>query len=208
MKLNKIEMITGKLICVTGLHIGGGETGMHSGGTDNPVIKTNQQGKMLPYIPGSSLKGKIRSLLELYKGEDDQEIKLLFGSKLPKEPSFTRLFFWDCFLSEEWQKQLEEQDIPATEVKMENSINRITGKATDPRMTERVISGSTFHFKLTFKKYESDQVRLETVLKGLKLLEYDSLGGSGSRGYGKVRFEDLKLDGQSIEEQYKQLSLF
>jgi CRISPR-associated protein Csm3 len=66
LKLNKISVIQGTIELKTGLHIGGGDTEMHIGGTDNPVVKhphTNE-----PYIPGSSLKGKIRSLLELKYG--------------------------------------------------------------------------------------------------------------------------------------------
>ena len=57
---------SGQIELVSGLHIGSGNAEMHIGGTDNPVIKnpvTNQ-----PYIPGSSLKGKMRSLLEWRAG--------------------------------------------------------------------------------------------------------------------------------------------
>ncbi|MDY0152384.1 MAG: type III-A CRISPR-associated RAMP protein Csm3 [Candidatus Cloacimonas sp.] len=62
----KLNVISGKLLLMTGLHIGGADAGVKIGGIDNPVIK-NPITK-LPYIPGSSLKGKIRFLLEHYYG--------------------------------------------------------------------------------------------------------------------------------------------
>jgi CRISPR-associated protein Csm3 len=55
-------IITGKIQCLTGLHIGGTEEGYEIGGMDNPVIKDKITG--YPYIPGSSLKGKMRSMME------------------------------------------------------------------------------------------------------------------------------------------------
>jgi len=62
MKLTKISQIQGQIELVSGLHIGSGNTEMHIGGTDNPVIKNPVNNQ--PYIPGSSLKGKMRSLME------------------------------------------------------------------------------------------------------------------------------------------------
>jgi CRISPR-associated protein Csm3 len=54
-------LIEGELICETGLHIGAGKGTLEIGGADNPVVK-DAFGK--PYIPGSSLRGRLRSLLE------------------------------------------------------------------------------------------------------------------------------------------------
>ncbi len=67
MKLNNIVEIKATLVLKTGLHIGSGDSEMHIGGIDNAVIKNPITQK--PYIPGSSLKGKIRSLLEWRSGE-------------------------------------------------------------------------------------------------------------------------------------------
>ena len=66
MKLTKILTIRANLRCLSGLHIGGGDTEMHIGGIDNAVVRNPLTGR--PYIPGSSLKGKIRSLLEWRTG--------------------------------------------------------------------------------------------------------------------------------------------
>lgn len=195
----KMQMITGKIKVVTGLHIGSGNTEMHIGGTDNPVIKnavTNE-----PYIPGSSLKGKMRSLLRLYTGGNDngEKVVKLFGSSGDqKDVKPSCLSFWDCFLTEEWKKAIDKKQMLYTEVKMENSIDRMSGTATNPRNTERVLPASEFDFKLTVKQYDDEDV-LPLVLGTMKLLEMDALGGSGSRGYGRVRFVDLKLDGKDIQ---------
>src|ERR1700680_1301631 len=58
-------ILEGELHCETGLHIGAGKGSLEIGGSDNPVVK-DALGR--PYIPGSSLRGKIRSLLEQFSG--------------------------------------------------------------------------------------------------------------------------------------------
>lgn len=213
MKLNKIRLIEGKLVCLTGLHIGAGDSGMHIGGTDNPVVKKVSTVSE-PYIPGSSLKGKIRSLLELYKGSEyDKDLAILFGKKATDNQNkdiqimTSRLSFWDCFLSTEWKKLIQENDLPYTEIKMENIIDRSSGTAQHPRNTERVISGSEFDFKLSLKDFGDSEYET-LILTGLKLLEHDSLGGSGSRGYGKVKFKDLTIDGENIQDKFDSIKLF
>ena len=195
----QIKEITGKIKVVTGLHIGSGNTEMHIGGTDNPVIKNAATNE--PYIPGSSLKGKMRSLLRLYTGGDDKGEKVvkLFGSSGDqKDVKPACLSFWDCFLTKEWKEEIDKKQMLYTEVKMENMINRVSGTAEHPRNTERVLPGSEFDFKLTVKQYDDENV-LPMVLGTMKLLEMDALGGSGSRGYGRVKFENLKIDGKDIQ---------
>lgn len=226
MKLTNIIEITAKLVLKTGLHIGAGDSEMHIGGVDNTVIKNPIT--QSPYIPGSSLKGKIRSLLEWRSGEvkteplklkdvdtaNDKEavknILRLFGvtgdskndETLLRELGVSRLAFWDCHLNSEWEEKIKNDNLSLTEAKSENTINRITATADNPRQTERVPAGAEFDFKLTVRQFEGDSDELiELVLKGLRLLELDSLGGSGSRGYGKVEFQGLKVNGED-----KQLS--
>lgn len=85
---------------------------------------------------------------------------------------------------------------------MENTIDRITSVTTGGgvRQTERVPAGAEFDFKLTMRQFEGDsEALLDLLLKGLRLLELDSLGGSGSRGYGKVKFENLTVAGKPVE---------
>src|SRR3989338_11494456 len=62
MKFIRYKTITGIMQCVSGLRIGGSKDTIEIGGMDNPIIR-NPLDKF-PYIPGSSIKGKMRSLLE------------------------------------------------------------------------------------------------------------------------------------------------
>ncbi len=231
MKLINIKQITGKIILETGLHIGAGDIEMHIGGTDNPVVKhpfTHE-----PYIPGSSIKGKVRSLLELKSGlvlasngkplsveaisqaqSGNKELGLkivkLFGtsgadSKAKEKLGPTRVSFADCFLTEEYREKAQKGEIVLTEVKAENFINRITGTAEHPRFTERVPAGIEFKFCVTLKEFEGDEGLEELLLQGLKLLEYDTLGGNGSRGYGRIRFE---FDDDEIKAKFAEINPF
>ena len=234
MQLKNIQIITADLILESGLHIGAGDSEIHIGGIDNSVVKHPISGE--PYIPGSSLKGKIRSLLEWESGavqEDplgkkeyeqstgEQQTKVkrilqLFGVSgdtqdegFQKHIGHTRLAFWDCPLDETYAQEQRDNDRLYTEAKSENRINRISGTAEHPRQTERVPAGAKFRFRLTLKQYDGDDdALLHTLLTGLKLLEWDSLGGSGSRGYGKVRFDNLELDGKNISDEFAQLKPF
>ena len=224
MQLTKIIIIKAELGLLTGLHIGTGDGMMHIGGVDSPVIRhpVTQE----PYIPGSSLKGKIRSLLEWRSGAVQENaldwqsrsksgvmpILQLFGiggsdkleAKKAEELGPTRLSFWDCPLDADWVKAAREDNLPLTEVKSENSINRITGVAQHPRQTERVPADAKFAFRLSCKclNEEDEQSLTPFVLAGLKLLEMDSLGGSGSRGYGKVKFEHLTIDDEDVSARF------
>lgn len=222
MKLTNIIEINAKLVLKTGLHIGAGDSEMHIGGIDNSVIK--HPITQSPYIPGSSLKGKIRTLLEWRSGavknapltlneangqnaEAVKNILRLFGisgdtkndKSAVEEIGVSRLAFWDCALNPEWENAIREDNQLLTEAKSENTIDRITATAGNPRQTERVPAG----VKLTLRQFEGDSPELlDLILKGLRLLELDSLGGSGSRGYGKVEFQQLTVGGkaQSLPE--------
>ena len=234
MQLTNIHILEATLILETGLHIGGGDSEIHIGGIDNEVIKHPVSGE--PYIPGSSLKGKIRSLLEwksgavqeapLGKKEYDnaqneqqaaaiKQILQLFGisgdtadESFQKEIGHTRVSFWDCPLNRDYAERLRSDNLPLTEAKSENRINRIAGTA-DPRQTERVPAGAQFDFKLTVKQFDGDEeALLDTLLQGLKLLEWDSLGGSGSRGYGKVAFTAITRNGKDISSCFAAIQPF
>lgn len=235
MQLNDIKQIKGRIILQSGLHIGAGDLEMHIGGTDNSVVKHPHT--LEPYIPGSSLKGKVRALLEMRSGliglfgnegkplsanvldkqgiSDDQRrqaeaILKLFGSsgadgEAAAKLGPTRLSFADCSLAQASKDELREQNLPATEVKSENTINRINGTAEHPRFTERVPSGLAFDFAISLKVYDQDAGLENFLLEGLKMLEYDALGGSGSRGYGRVRFE---FADDALQQRFNDVTLF
>lgn len=219
--INKIE-ITADLEVLTGMHIGGTNEFAAIGAIDSPVVRDVIT--RLPLIPGSTLKGKMRTLLSRQysdkympvKVENDPEIvKRLFGDSKTKNYRISRLQFSDsilCNMDEIRSKGLSR----ATEVKFENTINRITAEA-NPRQIERVISGSKFKISIIYNVTTEDYAEIEEDFKaignGFKLLEYDYIGGSGTRGYGKVRFEDInvtdlfgKLDNSLIEKCTKALT--
>jgi CRISPR-associated protein Csm3 len=221
MKLLRYKELKGKIKLLSGLHIGGNKDTIEIGGMDNPVIKNPITG--LPYIPGSSIKGKMRFLLEWKLGKvttsrephgcspdnGDCPICRIFGNTdKDKKYGPTRLIVSDCELSEECLIKHREGNLIYLEDKVENRINRLTGAAIDPRHIERVPAGLVFDFGLTYKIFEidaaditnnKDETNWQEVLNALYYLQEDALGGSGSRGYGKIEFDDLKLDGMDVE---------
>lgn len=194
--------ITGDLEVKTGMHIGGNSAFAAIGAVDSSVIKDVRTN--LPMIPGSSLKGKMRSLLakefnERVVSPDDDDIRLtrLFGSaKSGKEKKVkpSRIQISDMIMVND--QELREKGLQSmTEVKFENSINRATAVAT-PRQIERVVRGSIFELDIIYEVENIEELLedMETIGEGMKLLQYDYLGGSGSRGYGKVGFSRLYAD--------------
>lgn len=241
-------IITADIRCITGLHIGGTDEGFEIGGVDNTVIKDPLTG--IPYIPGSSLKGKMRSLLEWAdksshnekscvefqieklsnENKSQQVIKeatkrstfsvkpcdcgecdvcIIFGSSAASSSNNgpTRLIVRDAFpkgfLNDDcgrnfdseqlgrWQKVLGEHIY--TELKTENTIDRLTSQA-NPRTIERVPADSVFTVEMIFDIYtDEDRKRLKKVFQAMALLEDNYLGGGGSRGSGKIKFENIKI---------------
>lgn len=209
-------IITADLNLKTALHIGGSDEGFDIGGIDNPVIKDKVTG--LPYIPGSSLKGKIRSLVEWahdkvniepnqktkeFEGKlctnPTEPIGIVFG--IPAEnhknnvPGPTRLTVRDSLPDDQqikrWQDAMGKNIY--TEAKTENAIDRLTS-AANPRSMERVPSGSVFKAEFVYDVYkEQDVQHLRLLFEGMRLLEDSYLGGGGTRGSGKVEFTNIKI---------------
>ena len=228
MQLKDYLTLHGTLRCVTGLRIGGAAEMIEIGGLDNPIIKHPLTG--LPYVPGSSLKGKMRSLLELRLDKIDPRPEVdgrrnrdygevhrpggygcegeacpicrIFGSNAGEgKVGPARLIVRDAYLTKEWEDKTQErlrEGEPITEIKYENTINRITAMA-NPRQMERVPAEVEFAFEIGYRVFDTgdggatDQRLFQHVIEGLQLVSADTLGGSGSRGYGKVAFESLTL---------------
>lgn len=194
--------IKGKVIVKTGLHIGGGAAFAAIGAVDSTVVRDTLSN--LPMIPGSSFKGKMRILLAkkfntniaARADDDDDRITRLFGSAKTNQVHNSRILVSDMFLSNQ-DKLRSKGLLIMTEVKFENTINRATAVAT-PRQIERVIRGSEFNLDIVYEQNKDKENELledlETLVLGFKLLTYDYLGGSGSRGYGKIAFSDLKIE--------------
>lgn len=211
-------IITGKIKLITGLHIGTSGDFSSIGAVDNIVIRDTVTNK--PMIPGSSLKGKMRYLLSRTKysetslqiediKKEDIRIKRLFGSSEPIISS--RLQFQDMLLSDESIERFKnvDFDLPHTEIKYENTINRGTGVA-NPRQQERVPAGSEFSLKLVYNIENLEELKedMENLSLMMEVLEDDYLGGHGTRGYGRIKFQNLKIEIKTYtEENKKDLSL-
>ena len=202
--LIKMEL-TGTIEVITGMHIGGSSAFAAIGAVDSPIVR--DAATNLPMIPGSSLKGKMRTLLaKLYNTDivdkpdkDDEKLLRLFGSAEKGNVRASRVLISDMVLSN--AEDLRKKGIQnLTEVKFENSINRMTAVA-NPRQIERSIRGSEYDLNIMYEYYKTDDVDTDEIVEdirilaeGMKLLQYDYLGGSGSRGYGKIKFKDLSIE--------------
>ena len=212
---SKIQ-ITGTIEVLTGMHIGGSSAFAAIGAVDSPVIKDSRSN--LPMIPGSSLKGKMRTLLAkayndsvVEPDNDAENILRLFGSAKKNHIKPSRIIFSDMTMKNE--KELRNQDVNSmTEVKFENSINRQTAVA-NPRQIERVIRGAQFDLDLVYEVQNDSEVIEDMMLlaEGMKLLQYDYIGGHGSRGYGKIKFSDIDASvvvgelSEDIEKQVQEI---
>ena len=188
----------------TGMHIGGSSAFSAIGAVDSPVVRDPYTG--LPIVPGSSLKGKLRTLLARSLCQDienmpdlsadDARILRLFGSAEPVRRS--RLQFADAFLTN--AEALSNKGVRVTEVKTENTISRANAQAT-PRQIERVIAGAVFGISIVYDVTDPAQVEEDLALlaKGMKLLQLDYLGGHGSRGSGRVSFTNFRLTGVACD---------
>lgn len=210
--------IRGTITTLTGLHIGGNSTEMGIGGADSIVIRDPMTNR--PLIPGSSLRGKMRSLVEKCRNEFDfvsdngkfkgnpgknpeQITTKLFGvSAGEREAIPQRLIVRDAALANpEELENAKNTDMPMTEVKTEVAIDRVTSSA-NPRQIERVPAGAEFSFELVLNLYGQDNQSeyLPLVFESMQLLQDDYLGGHGARGYGRVKFLIEELSVKSAED--------
>lgn len=244
---------------LTGLRIGGRKETVEIGDVDLSVIKDPIT--ELPYIPGSSLKGKLRSLVEkinnmfgYYEKENvqnQQEIDDFINKiknkqekpKNPEEPFGINIKIkkptnpeetsdiniktkdYENYILTKLVKEFpiirmfgnHKSDIGIEprliirdlicmnknkdeiyEIKPENIVDRVRGRAQHPREIERVRKGVEFTGEIVYRLYGWDILSEEEVIQQtledmnklkqaiIYLMKYDYLGGSGTRGYGKV----------------------
>lgn len=205
MRLKEIVTFSGKIHCLTGLCIGGSSNALEIGGIDHEVIKNPLTKE--PYIPGSSLKGKMRSELEKKYGTPNQKepcgcgkstcpVCVIFGAhkKPGADSSPTRIIVRDAALSDDSKKMIDALPISHgsyLERKTENIILRDSGTAGSPRTIERVPAGISFTLEIILRIFEGDDKEglIKKVSEALALVQKSYLGGSGSRGSGQVRFD-------------------
>jgi len=212
-------MITADLTLITGMHIGASNEFAPIGAVDSVVVRDPLTRR--PIIPGSSLKGKMRTLLARTETEssvmkevkkDSLEICRLFGiSEHEKYGTIpARLQFYDLFIKENNISKFDEKtDLYLTEIKFENTINRLDAVA-NPRQIERVPAGMEFELKIIYN-LENLNDRLETevvedfrnITRSFKLLQLDYIGGNGTRGYGRLRLSNFKIKAININNDEK-----
>lgn len=215
-KLKKKIIYQGKIKALTGLHIGGTNSAMGIGGPDSFVVRNPLTKE--PYIPGSSIKGKMRSLLEIMDGTiggaigtevqhgpsenpEARSVKL-HGTAKKNHQRPSRLQVRDAHmnLTKGNKKVFEDTDLLYTETKTEVVIDRITSVAM-PRTIERVPAGVEFELNMVLNVFDKDdEDELKSALDlSIKLLEDDYLGGSGSRGYGQVEIVIEKIEERTVD---------
>ncbi|MFP4687819.1 MAG: type III-A CRISPR-associated RAMP protein Csm3 [bacterium] len=201
----------------TGLRVGSGGDKTEIGGIENPIIKNPVNGE--PYVPGSSIKGKLRSIMEWQFdkvggngrpcecSKIDCPVCRIFGIgsyKTNVDMGPPRLIVRDAIFNEDSREKyidiLDETGEPPIEKKFENTIDRRKGSARMPRIMERIPAGFSMDFEVTYRVMNiQDDVNIDLqmypeLLRVIKFLESDTLGGSGSRGYGRVEFRNVSLD--------------
>jgi CRISPR-associated protein Csm3 len=216
MRLEKIHKITGEISCVSNLHIGGSKDSIGIGTMDNPVIKHPITSD--PYIPGSSLKGRMRCNMERQLGKYDSArggvctcgrclVCTVFGSLRNTDAGPTRLIVRDALMTDESREQnrrfMDEEGKSIYGVKYETSIDRNTGRGFGGslRPIEFVPSGTAFNLEINLQVYDKDNDKdmVDFVKVALKSLEETYVGGMGSRGYGQVKLLNLKMDDEPFE---------
>ena len=204
--------LTATIHCVSGMRIGGSDEQLQIGGADLTCIK--HPVTLQPYLPGSSLKGRMRSEMEKQLGRfggqnqsepcgcarDDCLVCRVFGPHKKADHSLgpTRIIVRDAELREGGE----------IEYKTENVIDRTTGTAEHPRRVERVAAGSQFALRIGLQIWDLDadvayrdsrggDALVDFVKDALRAVCDTGLGSGVSKGSGEIEIRDLTLDGQS-----------
>lgn len=198
-KLVKIIKVSGVMKTLSGVRINNAGTDIGPGGLDAEVIKNPMTGK--PYIPGSSVKGKMRSLLELHYGKYNQKgdpcgcgkpeciVCTLFGAykNVNATSGIPRLIVRDMDLTEEYANN---KDI--LETKASTMINRVSSTASGGslRFVERVAAGVEFNYEINIRVFDTDDEKklMQGLEEAMKMLENDGIGGGVTTGSGKIKF--------------------
>jgi len=205
-KLNHYIKCSSTIEFLSGFHIGGPKEKIGPGGIDNPVIRNPIT--QIPYIPGSSIKGRFRIALELKYNDvtkerdgsgpsqdlkNDSLVCKLFGSgsaQRNEEP--TRLIFRDSTPLEGYEAYTQGEE--KIEVKIDRQ--KMSAFHGGVRIQERIPAGAKFGLEITMRVFEGDdeekfKKRLE---EARNIVELEFLGGSGSRGYGQAKIEKFEFN--------------
>ena len=199
-----------KITLKSWLHIGWSQDGLKIGGIDSEVVKNPLT--WAPYIPGSSIKGKMRALLEMVDYSKDLKADKNWKMDLVSDPNSdvakafgcagdtkiaSKLIFEDFVLTDDYQKKYEELKSDFFEDKAENSVPRFLSGPANPRHIERVPAWVEFEWRIVLVPEEGEYglslEELEKILnRGIELLEATFIGWGGSRGSGRISIQELK----------------
>jgi CRISPR-associated protein Csm3 len=190
---------------IDGMRIGGAGGGMEIGGVDPNLTALKDPVSHEPYIPGSSLKGKLRSILEKEHGlgmngkpcgcgKRSCPVCPIFGAhmNMHAESGTTRLTVRDAHFTPAYAEKWKTN--PVFEEKTENIIDRSRGTAEHPRTQERVPASAVFDAEMLLKVFEGDNFdkMVKDLAHALAVLErFDSLGAGGSRGSGRIKIRNF-----------------
>lgn len=201
-KLERRLVFRGTIEAVTPLHIGSGKPELELGEVDMPIIKdANNQ----PYIPGSSLKGRTRSEAErLLRKEgawvcSPPDTRNMCGSRKNNPEEFclcckvfgtagnisvaSKTRFRDAYPTKKVETLLQRTG---------TAIDRETGTVSRGALysIEAIPAGTVFDFEIVAENLTDDELKL--LCASMKSVEHSALGGSSSRGFGKVKI-DVKI---------------
>lgn len=205
-KLEKRIIISGTLEALTPLHIGSGKPEVEIGGVEMPVLTDP---KDQPYIPGSSLKGRVRAETESIARKKGLEVckppqvdnmcgstkdsidKLcvccrIFGTAGRRISFASKVKFRDAYPLDRVKALLERTGI---------AIDRETGTVARGALynIQAVPAGTKFGLEIVGENLSDDELKL--LKSALKSVEDSALGGSSTRGFGKI-----KINIESVKE--------
>lgn len=153
-----------------------------------------------PYIPGSSVKGRMRALLSApLRHVDDPDLARAIDRLFGRKGARGALSFWDCSMDPDWVAERKRADLPMTVLRNEQTVMRSAKAPATVRLQKREVvpEGALFKFRVTLNLGLSD--RLDILMAGIRLLEWEGLGACTSRGMGRVQFDDLRITEDVID---------
>jgi CRISPR-associated protein Csm3 len=204
-KWKEVSEMKFEIQLLDGTRIGGAGGGLEIGGVDPNLMALKDPVSGQPYIPGSSLKGKLRSILEREYGLGQGgepcgcgmktcQVCPIFGAhkNTKADCGTSRLTVRDAHFTKEslenWKKN------PILEQKTENIIDRNRGLAEHPRTQERVPAGAVFNAEIVLKLFDGDDhaAMIKNIKHALGVLQrFDALGSGGSRGSGRIEIKNF-----------------
>jgi len=201
-KLEKRIILTGTVEAITPLHVGSGKSEFEIGEVDMPIL-TTPEGQ--PYIPGSSLKGRVRAEAERIARQKGMvvcyppKVDNMCGSKgninalciccrifgtAGNVSVASKVKFRDAYPLDTVGALLERTGI---------AIDRETGTVAKGAFytIQAVPAGARFGLEIVAENLSEDELKL--LKAALKSVEDSALGGSSSRGFGKVRITISKV---------------